>query len=230
MLLAGCAPETEPILATPTALSAPGDVRLLTPGDGTVSYGEVLHISGSAQNLPADGFELSLTTADGLTLARTKVRPAGADWALTLAHGYQGDPVEVTLSARAADPTLEALYDSQILQLAPFEQRPDGPQAGITFPDGDVTVGGDVIDVRGYAYGVPNGRLYITLEDEGEVISEHILQRPEQAFYDERPFVVSLPTRGHTGPAQLRLAIDDPETASRLTLAIVNAMLSVVAG
>ncbi len=203
LLLAACAPQGTPS-AAPTAES--GTVSILVPAEGTVYYGDVITIRGTAQDLPPDGFDLRLLLGDA-TLALVRIVPIGVDWSALV-------PIDATdvgvLTIQAESVFTGRIYATATAALGRSQDRPAGAYGMILSPTSEDVAGGEQIMVRGVVSGVEDGVLMLMLTDERgrEVQQVRVLVASLQPW-DEVPFQVDLPTGSGAGRFTLALTLNE---------------------
>jgi hypothetical protein len=189
------------------------------PQDGTVIYAEEVSLSGKSTGVGQ--FRIELVNPDNKVIAGETVTP-GADgkWSLQLKHGYTGEPTEITLAARPVSGGDD--YDERTIALAGAQYRPQGTFGTILEPGEGGTAGGDEISVSGSASGVFENTLTVELSGGGKVISQQNVTLVNPGVVDEVPWIVSLPTNGYTGPAQLIAYTTSAKDGSRVVLGEVK--------
>jgi hypothetical protein len=247
LILSACAPGALDRTPVPTVPVLVGQVDILTPATGSIIYAETLTIAGTAANLPAEGFTVRVVTARDQLLAQTTLHNADLDngtWSLDIAHGYTGDPTEISVTAAAANPVIPGDYDVSSVLLLPLAQRPAGVFGVIRSPAEGAVMGGDLIQIEGTLSGVADKAFTLVLSRrDGDVISEQQIQLAGYTPLDEGVWRAQIPTEGYVGPVVLRMRLgadDIPEqngeadaatrAESGRVLADVAFMLSLAAG
>lgn len=236
LAITACTPATpEPgpgqltVIATPAPL--PGSVEIDVPQNGAIIYAEMMFISGTADDLPDEGFLLEVVTASGEELVETTVQPEDGTWQVEVPHGYEGDPMEAQIFARPVSEMFEGEYDVETVAVSSQDNRPEGTFGSIMTPGEGVTLGGDSIEVSGTASGLFENTLIVVLEDtEGDVIDEEILTITNPYFVDEMVWSTTLETNGYTGEVTVRAYYQDARDGDEVTLDEVTFTLQVAAG
>ena len=239
LLLSACAgaANTTNNTPVPTIPVLVGQADILTPATGSIIYSETLTISGTANDLPPEGFTVRVITAQDDLLAETTLRTADLDagrWSLQIAHGYVGQPTEISVLAAAANPVIPGRYDVSSVLLLPLSERPEGVFGSIRFPASDAVVGGDSIQVEGTLSGVADGRFTLALyERAGDLISEQPVVLDGYTALDEGVWTATVQTNSYVGPAVLRMTTPQQGTnggETPLMLDELALMLSLAAG
>jgi hypothetical protein len=214
---------------TPTIPSLTGVVDIVYPLDGSVIYSEVLHLSGTASSTP--NFLLRLVGPDDTTISEATVQVQGSNWEVELAHGYDGEPIEVTVLALPTDARTSGDYDIATIALSSINNRQPDIFGSITAPLGDGTVGGEIIPVSGTASGLPENTLSVALIGaDGTVIDSQNVVVVNPYFIDDMPWAVDLSTNGYTGLARIRASSQNPADGSEIILGSVNVTVTAEAG
>ncbi len=203
LLLAACSAQGAPLA---TATPAIGTVSITLPTEGTVYYGDVVTVRGTAQDLPPDGFDLRLLLGDEQA-ALVRVLPIGGEWsALVPLHA-----VEVgILTIQAESIFTERVYAAVTAVRGNPQERPAGVYGVILSPTSEDVPGGDQIMVRGVVSGVGEGALTLTLRDErGREVQQVRVLVPVLGALDEIPFQADLITGNGAGRFSLSLSLDD---------------------
>jgi hypothetical protein len=203
LLLAACsAPSAPPVTTTP----AIGAVSIILPTEGTVYYGDVVTVRGTAQDVPPDGFDLRLLLGDEQA-ALVRVVPIGGEWSAlvplpTLEAGI--------LTIQAESIFTDRVYATVTAARGNPQERPAGVYGVVLSPTMGDVLGGEQIMVRGVVSGVGEGALTLTLRDEGgrEVQQVRVLV-PVLGALDEVPFQADLVTGNGAGRFTLSLSLDD---------------------
>ncbi len=229
LLITACSigePASTPI---PTVPPLTGNVDIEYPQDGTVIYSELMHLSGTAQNLSQ--FTLKLVNVDDTVIAQAEIQVGDdGNWQLELVHGYNGEPTEVTILALPS-PEDERDYDIAIVMMAASSHRPDGTFGSIFTPFEGDTVSGDTIEVMGTASGLFEGDFILELVgSDGQVIESQIILVYGFSRLDELPWAANLATNSYTGPAQIRAYTISPRDGAENLLNSVSIIISATAG
>ncbi len=218
-LLAACNVGAAIVTPTPTPSSG---VDIISPQDGSVIYAEQMYLSGTASGV--DSFTLQLLGPDGTILARDTIRVSGGEWQKELAHGYTGEPIEVTIVAAPehAPLPLETAYDIAIVALAGLSYRPDGAFGSITSPTPNSNVGGDSFEATGMVSGVFENTFTLSLIGaDGSVIDSEPITVFDPYFVDEVPWTAELATNGYSGAGEIRAFYNAPSDGSEVVLASI---------
>lgn len=206
-LLAACRPAAPVATATPTTPELIGEVVILSPPAGALIYAEVMRISGTATNVPGDQFELALVGPDETNIADSVIQLDGESWQIELPHHYTAEPIEVTLTARPLDPSINSAYDLVTIALAGLDYRPPGTFGAITLPPDGSAVGGDQIQVAGTASGLPDNQLTLTLlAADGTVIDSQTIIIDNPYRINDLPWRAEISTNGYMGAASLQVS------------------------
>lgn len=234
-LLAACTPPNQ--APQPTALpdveDIQGTVDITFPQSGAIIYAETLYLTGTADNLPDEGFRLQVITDNDETLMETVVTPPDErdNWTTEVAHEYDGDPIQAQVLALPADSDITIEYDRETIVISSQDNRPEGVFGSVTLPTDDATVGGDVIPVSGTASGLFENTLIVTLTaSDGTQLDEEILTITNPYFIDEVNWSTELNTDDYTGPATVRAYYISAQDGEEITLDEVDVMLSMAAG
>lgn len=219
--------------STPVADSAQGSVEILMPANGSIIYAEALYITGTAHEIPEEGFLFQAISTQGEILAEAPVQTIAEDgnWFLEIPYQPLEEPGEVTILALAANGTIESPYTFVSVMVAPLTYRPEGTFGSIASPQEDSVIGGDQIQVIGTASGLPGNSFTLTLETgTGDEIAITHVQIDTPYTIDELVWSADLETNDYTGPAFIHAFSLDPETNTRIELGRVQVMVSAVAG
>lgn len=234
LLLTACSPAAPIATVLPSPLPLTGSVVIDNPPDGAIIYSELLYMSGSAQSVPGNQFQIVLTGVDDQTIAQTTVQ-IGSDnkWKLELPHGYTGDPTEVTVTARANYPgaPADSDYADESIVLSSKDHRPEGTFGRITSPDEGSTVGGDMIQVTGTASGVFENQFTVEmLDDKGNSLARQAVALFNPYIIDEMPWTVQLSIGKYLGPAEIRVYTKSAKDGSDVPIASVKVTVTADAG
>lgn len=201
------------------------------PPSGSIIYASQIAFRGTAQNLPAEGFRLSILDTDDELVAEANIIPdATGNWALELAHGHEGEPSEYAAIALPANPETFGDYAMTSFIIAEESYRPDGTYGILLQPSPEEVVGGDVIPVTGTASGLFENTLVLTLAHNERVIAQEILTLNNPYFIDEIIWTVDMPTNNYAGPATLTISYTNAESGAEIILDSVTFFLSEIAG
>lgn len=215
---------------TPTQPAPRGQVEIQSPAEGTVIYAESMVVSGTAADLPPDGFHLRVVTAAEETLAETTIVPVDGRWQVEFPHGYSGDPTEVIIYALPVDSTAAGDYEAISVMISSAEFRPEGTFGTLLLPADGSTIGGDTIEIIGTASGVFEGTVQLVLETDEAIISEITLTLNNPSIIDEVPFTAELSIGAYDGPARIRLYVISAQDGSEITLDSVDVLIGEAAG
>lgn len=230
LIAASCTPGASGPTPTPTPPPLTGEVNVETPQDGSIIYAELLYVSGTARDLPPEGFRLQLVGSDEELLFEQSVRVEGERWQVEIPHGFSGVPSEAALYILPADPVVEGDYGVISLALASLDQRPEGSFATIRAPGAGAVVGGDEILTYGTASGLFENTFILRLEQDGAVIDEQIITINNPYFVDDVSWTASLRTQGRSGNATIRAVYISAMDGSENILAEVAVLLTTEAG
>ncbi|MFQ3657590.1 MAG: hypothetical protein SNJ54_01465 [Anaerolineae bacterium] len=203
LLLAACSVQGAPP-ATPTP--AIGTVSITLPTEGTVYYGDVVTVRGTAQDLPPDGFDLRLLLGHEQA-ALVRVVPVGGEWSVLVPLHTLGVGI---LTIQAESIFTDRVYAAVTAVRGNPQERPAGVYGVILFPTAEDVPGGDQIMVRGAVSGVGEGALMLTLRDErGREVQQVRVLVPVLGVLDEVPFQADLVTGNGAGRFTLTLSLDD---------------------
>lgn len=211
LTLSACAPPAPP---SPS-------VSMTSPPDTAVIYASALYAAGTARNVSA--FTLRLTTAAGITLTETQVRPAADGvWSVELVHGHTGDPVAATLAALPVSPAAEGeagpLARAEVL-LAGVEHRPEGAYVDLMTPVDGAEVGGDSLIVEGRVSGWLGGSFTVALVSSfDETLDTRVVEIPDPHVINDLPWAVALSPGEYTGSAVIVVTFAD---GTRESVAVV---------
>jgi hypothetical protein len=226
LLLAACSPAAVPQPALTTApAQLNGNVSLVSPEAGSIIYAEVLYLNGTADGLAEDWFRLRLVDTDGRVVAQTPVSAGVGNWRVSLVHGYDGEPVEVTIMAVPVRG--EGVYSASTIVLAGLGYRPEGVFGRVTQPEVGDRVGGDVIEIRGRVSGVPGRRLTLRLvAADGTLLDSREIDPANPGLVDDVPWRGQVATRGYTGAAAVETwysdAVGDEVLLDRVLITIIE--------
>jgi len=216
VLLAACTPAAAP----PTAvMSNLGTVTITAPAEGTVYYGGFVTAYGTAQALPADGFDL--VVAAEAESVRVRVVPQGSTWSAVVPFPAAESGV---LTLQAAAIGRGWVYDTVIAAVGRPEDRPEGVYGLILSPTADDAPGGEQIMVRGVVSSVTDDVQLVLTSAQGQEVQRVAVQLPMMHPLDEIPFQVDIVTGGNVGLHTLTLRVSDT------VLDEVTFMLSTAAG
>ena len=216
MLLAACTPAAAP----PTAvMSNLGTVTITAPAEGTVYYSGFVTAHGTAQELPADGFDLIV--ASEAESVRVRVVPQRSTWSAVVPFSAVKSGV-ITLQAAAVG--REWIYNTVTAAVGKPEDRPEGVYGLILNPTADDVPGGEQIMVRGVVSGVTDDVQLVLTNAQGQEVQRVAVQLPKMHPLDEIPFQVDIVTGGNVGLHTLTLRVSDT------VLDEVTFMLSTAAG
>ena len=121
-----CIASSEQDNATGTSSPEPliGTVDITFPMSGAIIYSETLYLSGTANNIPSEGFRIELIAPDESVIAATLVQTDSDTWVTEIVHEYSGDPTEVTIVAKGLDENSPLDYDIESILLSSLAQRP----------------------------------------------------------------------------------------------------------
>jgi len=229
IVLAACGvpniPAETPIPTVPPLI---GNVTIDQPASGAIIYAETIRLSGTATDIPAEGFVLRLSVNEE-TVVESTIQPEDGVWSVQWVHEYTGEPTEATLIALSPNPLILPEYTTSLIVLSSLEYRPEGVFGRLLFPNAEEVLGGDQLQVRGTASGIPENTLRIVLENNAGIISEQTVMVENPFFVDEMIWSADLPVTGETGPATIRVFYTD-ETGEDVLIDEVGIMLSIVAG
>ena len=229
ILIAACRPTEQaaaPTTATPTVPLLTGTVDILTPTEGTLIYSEMLYISGTAQGLPDNRFELALIGPDDTDIATSVVRVSADTWEIELPHTYTDVPIEVIITARSTDPAVPGDYDLVTVALAGLVYRPEGTFGSITYPVEGSTVGGEQFEVGGTVSGLSDQQVTLQLlAADGTLLDSQVIAIDHPYPLDDVPWSGEMSTDGFIGEAVLQIS-----TSNQNTLHSVNIRIEAAAG
>lgn len=232
--VAACSPTFDATTRTPTAIPIQGEVMIDVPGSGTIVYAEVLTIAGTSHNLPPEGFRLHVTTALDEVIAETTIQPQAnannGEWQVELIHDYDGDPIEITITALPVHDAIRGDYAVASAVLSALRHRPEGIFGAILQPFPESVAGGDVIPVVGTASGVPGRTIIVTLQDGDEIISQRGATLPGNNALDEVQWTVDLLTNGYQGTATIHAYYIDADSGQQVELSQIPIQIETVAG
>jgi hypothetical protein len=184
-------------------------VEITYPLDGTIVYSELLYVSGTATDIPNKTFLIRLVGADDQKIVEAAVQPGeDGSWTVELAHGYNGEPMEMALLALPAveDVSNESDYAIHQIVVAAQSYRPQGSFGSITSPSEGGTVGGESFEVTGTVSGVfENTFILALMGEDGTEIDMKPVTMLNPYFLDEVPWVAELETNGYTGSAVIEV-------------------------
>ncbi|MGJ3237533.1 MAG: hypothetical protein ACFE0Q_02395 [Anaerolineae bacterium] len=210
-----------------------GSVDITYPMNSAIIYSETLFVEGTSSDIPEEGFQIQVVSAEDALIAEATVLPNDdGQWVLELVPEYEGDPVEVTIAA--ASPTLPdaPAYDVASVVLATLDSRPqEGAFGEITTPtDGD-QVGGDTILVSGRGSGLfENGFVLVLADSDGETIVETPVTIYNPYFVDDVLWEAELPREDFIGNGTIRMDYIDAATGDVIILDEVDVTVSSAAG
>lgn len=229
VFLAACGmPNIPAETPTPTVPPLIGDVTIDQPESGSIIYAETMLLSGTASDVPAEGFLLRLTINEE-TIVESTIQPEDGVWSVQWVHQYTGEPTEATLTALSPNPLVQAEYITSLIVLSSVAHRPEGVFGRLLFPNDEEVLGGDQLEVRGTASGIPDNTLTVVLENSEGIISQQTAIIDNPFFIDEMIWSADLTVTGETGPATIRVYYTD-ESGEEVLLDEVDIMLSMVAG
>ena len=222
LIVAACQPATtaEPAMLTATP-QLTGEVRILSPVEGTTVYSEVVRFAGTASDLTDEIFDLVLTGPDETIIAQHTVRPddqTGA-WQVELPHTYNDAPIEVTVMA--APPDTGIPYEIITIVLAGLDHRPAGVFGSITFPAAESSVGGDRMQVKGTVSGARDNTFMLNLVNNNGVAIESVpvsIEHPN--VLDEIQWSTEIDTEGYVGEASLQISTSDENVIHSIDITI----------
>lgn len=203
LVLAACVPQAAPQLS-PTA--AVGEVMIAVPAEGTVYYGNLVTVRGTARDLPPDGFDLRLLLNEE-SLAQVRVVPIDGQWSALIPVDARAVGV---LTVQAESISVERVYATAMAVKGQAQDRPPAEVYGLIFsPAPDDVMGGEQIVVRGVASGVGEGALTLTLTDErGREVQQVRVLMPTLEPLDEVPFQAEMLTGNGAGRYTLTLRFE----------------------
>jgi hypothetical protein len=208
LLITACSPASP--VPTPTIPALSGDVHIVYPQDGATIYSEVLIISGTATT---PDFALKLVAPDETIIAQTTIQSQADTWQIELVHSYNGEPIEVNVSAVPIDTNITTEYDTLTIVLSRIENRPEGIFGSITSPSEGGTVGGEVIPISGMASGLSEISLALIGSDGANIDSRDVaLYNPY--LVDDMPWTAELATNGYLGDAKIRITNNENSISS----------------
>lgn len=216
----------------PTQATLEGSVEITLPPSGAVIYAEVIYLSGTANNIPAEGFQLQLIAPDDSIIAEATVpQPETEEWAINIVHNYVGDPSEINIVAKSVNSNNVLAYDIETILLATMDNRPDGTFGEITAPSEGTSIGGDSLLVSGHGSGFFENTFVLILETlDGEVLEEVIVMLNNPNFVDDMPWQAEIPRGDFIGNARIRMTYQDMESGNIITLDSIDIVVSTVAG
>jgi hypothetical protein len=205
--LGACGPAVMPTPMQTVAPATPAPFRRVNityPQDGTVVYADKVYLSGASQDIRT--FRVQLVNPDGQTIAEATVKAEDqGTWKVELAHGYTGEPMEVTVTTLPIEGQAEDTdYAIATIVIAGAKYRPEGIFGRITDPTEDSTVGGDTIQLSGAVSGIPQGSFTLALMNGANIIDQQTVMVFNPYTVDEAPWTAELRTKGYTGPASIR--------------------------
>ncbi|GAB5490663.1 MAG: hypothetical protein Phog2KO_08780 [Phototrophicaceae bacterium] len=234
MVAIACTPsETDDsVTLAPTQAILEGSVDIMFPPSGAVIYAEVIYLSGTASDIPAEGFQIQLIAPDDSIIAEATVpHPETEEWSISIVHNYAGDPSEINIVAKSVDSSNTLSYDIESIILATMDNRPDGTFGEITSPDEGTSIGGDSLLVSGHGSGFFENTFSLILETlDGEIIEEIPVTLNNPNFVDDMPWQAEIPRGDFIGNARIRMAYQDMESGDTITLDSIDIVVSTVAG
>lgn len=233
MFIMACTPSDTDSNATiePTQATLEGSVDITFPPSGSIIYAETIFLSGTAENIPEEGFQIQLIAPDDSIIAEASVQPDNDEWGIELVHNYTGDPSEVNIVAKSVDATLTLAYDIESILLSTMENRPDGTFGTINSPTDGVSVGGDSLLVSGHGSGFFENTFVLILETrDGELITEIPVTLSNPNFVDDMPWQAEISRGDFIGNARIRMVYQDMESGDMITVDSVDIVVSTVAG
>ena len=227
-LFIACAPSAPVQTAIPTVPPLEGNVSIEMPLDGAIIYSEVFVLHGTAQDI--DSFQLSITDTADEIIASATVEVENEQWAVDIPHTYNGEPTEAIISALPIDDDVAGDYDLVSIILSSIDNRPDGVFGSIISPIDESAVGGDFIPITGNASGLFEGTFILSLENEGEIISQLVITHNNPNLIDDMPWSADLQTNDYTGEATIHMYYQDARDGEEVTLDSVVVTISQIAG
>ncbi len=204
-----------PTQPQPTSVlpATPRSAVIVRPEAGSTVSGSPLELSGTVFGLAEDRFNIELRDASGRVVNRQEItlrNPSGAveiPWSASLITGYTG-PAEIRIVARnrsgrefiAASVSIVIASSSAD---APIE-RASTPSVTIEVPAPGAALGGDVIQVRGMAGGLPEGTFLLDLRSAaGATLNRQIINLAASDRALMVPWSASLALAGFRGEVEI---------------------------
>lgn len=233
LVFVACTPSDTENNATLEATQATlqGTVDIMSPLSGAIIYAETIFLSGTATDVPDEGFQIQLIAPDDSVVAEATVQPTDGQWAVDIVHNYTGDPTEVNIVAKSVDSTNTLTYDIESIVLSTLENRPEGTFGEITSPTDGTSIGGDSLLVSGRGSGFFENNFVLILEaPDGEVIEEIPVTLNNPNFVDDMLWEAEIPRGDFVGNAVIRMVYQDMESGDMITIDSVDVIVSTVAG
>lgn len=233
MIMVACTPSDADDSATidPTQTVLQGNIDITSPPSGAIIYGETIYLSGTASDIPDEGFQIQLLAPDDSVVAEATVQPTDGDWSVEIVHNYTGNPTEVSIVAKSVDTANTLTYDIESIVLSTLENRPEGTFGEITSPTDGTSIGGDSLLVSGRGSGFFENNFVLILEaPNGEVIEEVPVTLNNPNFVDDIPWEAEIPRGDFVGNAVIRMVYQDMESGDVITIDSVDVIVSTVAG
>lgn len=232
LFIAACTPTPENnVTVTPSSEPLIGSVDITFPMSGAIIYSEVLYISGTASNVPSEGFQIELIAPDDSVIVETTIQPTDNAWVTEIVHEYTGDPTEMTVVAKSLNDNNPLDYDIESIVLSTLEQRPDGQFGSILSPTEGTTVGGDSILISGRGSGLFENTFVLAIESaDGERVVEMPFTLENPYFIDDVLWEAELPRNDYIGNASLIMFYQDAQDGNEVILDSIDIVISSVAG
>jgi len=190
--------------------SQTSSVTIEYPRNGSIIYGETLHISGTAGE-NASTFRLSVADIEGNTLAETTLDAEAGTWNVELPHGYSGDPTEVTLKALPTTPDENTTaYDTRVILLTDISHRQEGVFGSLLFPTNGTQVGGEMLQVSGRISGTD--AITVEWHDDSNTVRESLtVPVTNPNLLDDVPWQAELTFGNYTGQAIILAKVMDTD-------------------
>lgn len=233
MIVIACTPSDSDDNATiePTQTILQGNVDITSPLSGAIIYAETIFLSGTASDIPDEGFQIQLLAPDDSVVAEATVQPTDGTWAVEVVHNYTGDPTEVNIIAKSVDANNASTYDIESILLSAIDNRPDGTFGEVTSPTDGMSIGGDTLLISGRGSGFFENTFGLILETpDGELITEIPVTLNNPNFVDDMPWEAEIPRNDFVGNAVIRMVYQDMESGDVIELDRVEVVVSTVAG